>query len=369
MGDNAVVIGASAVGSITSRELARRGIDVDLLEEDSKVGKFGKCGGIFSKHGMDYTGVNYRDLILNEIRGARIIVGSEQLRVRRSEVQAVVLSRQSFDERAADEAVSEGVNLHLNTRIGDFKTNGKISAISTDGALFSTKVLVGCDGNSSITARKLGFPSIKLSDCVIAYQAEFTKADVPEKDVVDLILDNKKYRNFFAWTIPLSEEKIRIGVATSDIQGIEAARKAAFLDANLAPILEHGQKTFEFYHMIPLKARNVTQKRFGDSYAFLAGDAAGQVKATSGGGVNFGAKCAKVAAREAANFLLKGTLPDYETAWRSQHGETLKLHYLLHRLYRLMPNWLSEIGLGTGRRIGLEKLLEKYGDMDYVFKL
>ncbi|MFH1442991.1 MAG: NAD(P)/FAD-dependent oxidoreductase, partial [Candidatus Micrarchaeota archaeon] len=202
MEKHAVVIGASAVGSIAAKELAKRGIEVDLLEEDSKVGKFGKCGGIFSKHGMDYTGVNYRDLVLNEIHGARIIAGNEELKVRRPEVQAVVLSRQAFDERAADEAVSEGVNLHLNSRVADFQTDGKMIAVTSDNHSYSAPVLFGCDGNSSVTARKLKFPPIKLSDCVISYQAEFIKANVPDKELVDLILDNRHYRNFFLWTIP-----------------------------------------------------------------------------------------------------------------------------------------------------------------------
>ncbi|MFH0971406.1 MAG: NAD(P)/FAD-dependent oxidoreductase [Candidatus Micrarchaeota archaeon] len=369
MEKHAIVIGASAVGSITAKELVKRGIEVDLLEEDSRVGKFGKCGGIFSKHGMDFTGVNYADLILNEIRGARIIAGKEELKVKSSAVQAVVLPRQSFDERAADEAVAAGANLHLNTRVRGFEVNQKINVQTTDDGAFSSNVIIGCDGNASLTARKLGFPPIKLSDCVICYQAEYSKADVPEKDIVDLILDQSHYRNFFAWTIPISDERIRIGVATTEINKIENAKRAALENPYLANIIKGSHKTFEFHHMIPLRYRKHTQKRFGNSYALLVGDAAGQVKATSGGGVNFGAKCAKVAAKGTAEYLIEGKELDYESAWQLQHGETLKLHYLLHRLYRLMPNWLSELGVGVGRRIGMGKLLEKYGDMDYVFKI
>ncbi|MFH1442482.1 MAG: hypothetical protein ABIG96_00450, partial [Candidatus Micrarchaeota archaeon] len=115
--------------------------------------------------------------------------------------------------------------------------------------------------------------------------------------------------------------------------------------------------------------RKITQKRFGKSYALLIGDAAGQVKATSGGGVNFGAKCAKIAAKEAEKYLFEDVPPEYEHQWRKSHGETLKLHYLLHRAYMLVPHWLSEIGVGVSRRVGMASLLEKYGDMDYVFKM
>ncbi len=369
MDNRAIVIGASAVGSITARELASRGIEVDLLEEDSRVGKFGKCGGIFSKHGMDYTGVNYKDLILNEIKGARIIAGKEELNVKTPQTQAVVLSRQAFDERAADEAVAAGANLHLNNRVRNFDTNGKITVKTTDDHAYSANVAIGCDGNSSITARKLAFPEILQSDYVISYQAEFDKANVPTPDIVDLILDHRHYKNFFAWTIPISDKKIRIGIATSEIKKIEEAKKAAFADPYLSSLIKNATKTFEFYHMIPLKYRKQTQKTYGKSHVLLAGDSAGQVKATSGGGVNFGAKCAKVAAEETANYLLYEKPLEYEKNWRKKHGKTLKFHYILHRMYRLMPNWLSEMGIGVSRRIGMQPLLEKYGDMDYVFKI
>ncbi|MEK6954420.1 MAG: NAD(P)/FAD-dependent oxidoreductase [Candidatus Micrarchaeota archaeon] len=396
MDKKAVVIGASAVGSITARELANRGIEVDLLEEDSRVGKFGKCGGIFSKHGMDCTGVNYKDLVLNEIKGARIVSGQEELKVRTPHTQAVVLSRQAFDERAADEAVSAGVNLHLNSRVRNFEVDGRaielvngksnvggggvvksnssgkghLSAITTDGVSYSGNVVIGCDGNSSITARKLAFPEIALSDMVISYQAEFAKADVPEPDMVDLYLDHSAYKNFFMWTIPISKEKIRVGVATTEIKEIEKAKAAAFKEPYIAGMLEKSYKTFEFYHMIPLRYRKKTQMKMGDAgYALLVGDAAGQVKATSGGGVNFGAKCAKTAARETAKYLLEGGNMNYENAWRKEHGGVLKMHYLLHRAYRLFPDWLTEFSLGAVKRLGMRRLLESKGDMDYVFRL
>ncbi len=368
MDRKAVVIGASAVGSITAKELAKRGVEVELLEEDSKVGKFGKCGGIFSKHGMDATGVDYRDLILNEIKGARIIAGKEELKVKRSQTQAVVLSRQAFDERAADEAVAAGANLHLNSRVRDFQIGEGITTITSDVDKYSSRVLIGCDGNSSITARRLGFPELKKSDMVMSYQAEYEKANVDERDIVDVILDNYKYRHFFAWTIPISEEKIRIGIATTEISGIEKAKKAAFEDEYLKGVIENAKKTFEFYHMIPLKYRRKTQKKFAGNYALLVGDAAGQVKSTSGGGVNFGAKCAKVAAEQSANFLLEGKEMEYEKKWRDTHGEVLRLHYMLHRVYRFMPNWLTEFSLGAARRMGVGGMLERHGDMDYILK-
>ncbi|MFH1750259.1 MAG: NAD(P)/FAD-dependent oxidoreductase [Candidatus Micrarchaeota archaeon] len=387
MDKKAIVIGASAVGSITAKELAKRGIEVELLEEDSQVGKFGKCGGIFSKHGMDFTGIRYKDLLLNEIRGARIVAGKEEMKVRTPQTQAVVLSRQAFDERAADEAVAAGAELHLNSRVRNFeinngmgngkgnlgtdgnKRNGNITVKTTDGKPYSGKVIIGCDGNSSITARNFKFPVIKYSDMVMSYQAEFLNADVPEPDIVDLYLDHANYRNFFMWTIPISDEKIRVGVATTEIRGIEKAKTAAFKEPYIAGMLENAKKTFEFHHMIPLRYRKKTQMKMGDAgYVLLVGDAAGQVKATSGGGVNFGAKCAKIAAEETANYLLEGEEIEYERKWRSTHGEVLKLHYLLHRAYRLFPDWLTEYSLGAAKRLGMGRLLESKGDMDYIIR-
>ncbi|MFH1199757.1 MAG: NAD(P)/FAD-dependent oxidoreductase [Candidatus Micrarchaeota archaeon] len=370
---NVVVVGASAVGSLSAAYLAQEGLDATVLEEDSKPGKFDKCGAIFSKEGLDGTGVPYHRLVLNEVRGVRIISPKAVMSVKAKTVKGVVLRRQSFDEICADYANAQGAEIRLGHRVNAYSTatNGKIRA-TTDKGSFESRVLVAADGIGSLAAKSFGFPAFKQTDIVLAYQAEFDNARVFDREMVDVLLDNRHYKNFFAWTIPVNESRVRVGVATTDMQKIGEAREAVFANKYIAEQLEGARKLSEFHYSIPLRYRRQTQKCVGEagshSYAMLVGDAAGQVKATTGGGVIFGSKCARVAAKEAAKFILEGKPPNYERAWRRQHGKILGLHYLVHRAYRLLPNPLVDVAVRVGGALGLGSLLAARGDMDYILR-
>ena len=95
------------------------------------------------------------------------------------------------------------------------------------------------------------------------------------------------------------------------------------------------------------------------------GDAAGQVKATTGGGVIFGGLCA----RKAAESIVEGSQGkplDYEERWRKAFGKTLELHRLIHSTVFRLPNTALDAGIALGRAAGLHRALEKFGDMDFV---
>ncbi|MFH1106265.1 MAG: NAD(P)/FAD-dependent oxidoreductase [Candidatus Micrarchaeota archaeon] len=366
-----MVVGASAVGSLAAAYLAQSGLEVTVLEEDDRPGKFGKCGAIFSKDGLDATGVPYRKLVLNEVRGVRILSPKKEMHVKAKAVKGVVLRRQDLDELCADYATAAGAHILLGHRVNAYHTEGKITAMTSKGN-FSSRLLVAADGVGSLAAKSLGFPPFKQSDIVLAYQAEFEQAKVYDREMVDVLLDNRRYKNFFAWTIPVSEERVRVGVATTDMVNINSARKAVLENKFIAEQIDGAKKISDFYYSIPLHYRRRTQKRFGkpgeESYALLVGDSAGQVKATTGGGVVFGSKCARVAAHEAAGFLLEGRPPEYERRWRRLHGGVLRMHYFVHRAYRLMPNALVDFAVGVGGSLGIDSLLAARGDMDYILK-
>jgi len=85
------------------------------------------------------------------------------------------------------------------------------------------------------------------------------------------------------------------------------------------------------------------------------GDAAGQVKASTGGGIIFGC----IAAEHA-------TKPDYERLWRKEIGYDLRLHLMIHQIL----NRLSDGNKDRLFRMVEEHhtILESQGDMDYAGK-
>ena len=164
------------------------------------------------------------------------------------------------------------------------------------------------------------------------------------------------------WAIPIDETHAKIGLGVGKNENLSHAKKSLLskLEIKDAP-------THEFGALIPLSPRKkcalspiVAGKKFNIS---LCGDAAGQVKATSGGGIFFGAMCGRLAAMHAQNPAL------YDKEWRKKYGMDL----LLHRLLRLGFDSLSADGTDFGikalKLMKFDSLLMEAGQMDEYSKM
>jgi flavin-dependent dehydrogenase len=88
------------------------------------------------------------------------------------------------------------------------------------------------------------------------------------------------------------------------------------------------------YGGIPLKP---LRRTFGRR-VLVVGDAAGQVKPTTGGGIYFGLICAEAAARTLHNALLvndlsASKLSGYQKEWQRKLGKELRTEYWIRRIY------------------------------------
>ncbi len=118
----------------------------------------------------------------------------------------------------------------------------------------------------------------------------------------------------------------------------------------------------EFTYVIPLGPRPHIQK----DRVWLVGDAAGQVKATTGGGIVFGGNAALLAGDLASAFVKTNSqLPNYEAAWRKKFGSMMDLHLLARYGMDVAPNVAFNSGLAVGNAVGLGAWLSKKGDMDF----
>jgi flavin-dependent dehydrogenase len=98
----------------------------------------------------------------------------------------------------------------------------------------------------------------------------------------------------------------------------------------------------------------------------LVGDAAGQVKPTSGGGVYMGAVCAKIAGEVAARaFRRECGLAEYEKRWRNAVGRELEIGMLIHKsVGKLSDENLNEF-VSFLNKPDIRELMTEYGDMDH----
>lgn len=102
----------------------------------------------------------------------------------------------------------------------------------------------------------------------------------------------------------------------------------------------------------------------------LAGDAAGQAKPTSGGGVYTGAFAAKIAGRVAAEAALENDtsanrLSEYDRLWRKGLAKELEIGMKIHDyMGKLEDKQLNEL-IGSLNTPSILDTITEYGDMDH----
>ncbi len=393
-----VVVGAGPVGSTAARYAAMNGAKVLLLEEHSSIGSPVGCTGLLSTRAVEECELRPSDeFVFNSVRGAFVHAPDGQcLPIDGKKTKAYVVSRKNFDRTLAVMAVEEGVEISMKTRAvglenensdagtgtkrnGNGKENGnkknspvKLKVLRNGNPeTISASVVIGADGVKSRIASYagLGKPARILPG--IQIEAPYSSDD---SDFVELF-PGSSAPGFFAWTVPLNEKISRIGLA---------------LDPGLACKSGLGENS-SLFHLEKLLCSNPhikarysggmldfvvggipigpQEKTFSDGI-LLAGDAAGQAKPTSAGGVYTGAFAAKIAGKIAAEAALEGDnsarrLSEYDRLWRKGLAKELEIGMKIHDyMGKLEDNQLNEL-IGSLNTPSILNTITDYGDMDH----
>jgi flavin-dependent dehydrogenase len=110
-------------------------------------------------------------------------------------------------------------------------------------------------------------------------------------------------------------------------------------------------------------------KRIPKSYAerlVIVGEAAGQVKATTGGGIYFGLLCAEIAANtivkafRSGNFD-EGVFREYEINWKKRLEPELKAGQLLRNIFSKLSDRHIDLLIDLAKRDGIMPIIKKAG--------
>ncbi|MBE0524002.1 MAG: NAD(P)/FAD-dependent oxidoreductase [Methanosarcinales archaeon] len=365
-----VVVGAGPAGSMAARYAARTGARTLIIEEHGASGSPVQCTGLVSSKTLHECEVEPGAWIYQKIKGARIFApDGTGISIGGEKERAYVIDRKIFDRRLLEKAAKAGAHVKMRTKVmelADSHGNKVLRVISNGrkGDIFA-RVIIGADGVQGSIARWSGLGQVQK--VLSGVQIE-TAYDVADTDHVEVFLGSD-VPGFFAWAVPVNEKTARIGLcidpARTEFNPYEHLQK--FLQCN--PRMQ--KRAFPgcsdmIVGCIPLGPQSCTVT----NGIIITGDAAGQVKPTSGGGVYMGAICAKIAGEIAGNAALEGNssvsrLMEYDRSWREAIGRELGIGMRIHQvLGRLNDEDFNELIKFFGEPEVLE-LINTYGDIDH----
>jgi len=226
--------------------------------------------------------------------------------------------------------------------------------------------VVNAEGVRARLAQDQGLPRPKRDYMLPALQYEVTNVALPP-DAVHLYFNSALARGFFAWIIPLETNHARVGLASAHRQIRQALDK--FLIQNQ---LLSGAKIEKRYGGI-VYAGGPSSRTIAPRFVNI-GDAAGQTKATTGGGVVAGGACAIMVASNISNALQNGSynhrdLQRYERRWKRSWGRQLQLMAYLRRFVNTLENHELDQLFEKLQASKAREVIQRRGDIDHQGRL
>jgi len=332
---NTIIIGAGPVGSYLAGNLARLGYKVLVLDKKMSAGEDICCTGIISKECLNLIPVD-KNLIIRQVSSARFLAPSgKPLRLWRNHETACIIDRPALNLALADHVKKSGACYLFDTQVTDIQAGTDNICVAAncgdEKMLFEAETAVIAAGFSSPLAGKLGLGDI--SDFTIGAQAEVNMSDPGE---IEIYFDQRLSPGGFAWLVPTRDNRGLAGLLTNQ-------QPERHLNKLLSSLKTQGKITSTEailgYKAIPLQP---LPRTYADRI-LVVGEAAGQVKPTTGGGIYYGLMCADIAADTIhqafqAHDFSESRLASYQKEWRARLGKELQVGYWAHRLYKKLNN-------------------------------
>ncbi|MEE8469716.1 MAG: NAD(P)/FAD-dependent oxidoreductase [Dehalococcoidia bacterium] len=325
-----IVVGAGPVGSYLAYRLGKQGYKVSVFERRPVVGEAVCCTGIVSKECLDRFAIS-DTTVAAPANSCRVFSPSGKLlRLRKETPQAYVINRPAFDDALARKAQEAGADYFLSTKVAgvtlvDHRVRAEVE-FRGKTRMVEGEVVIMSNGFGFSLPRRLGLGQV--GDFVLGAQAEVSAVGV---DDVEVYLGQDVAPGFFAWLVPTSPTRALVGVLSRRRPGLYMRRLLSKLFAQGKIASPEAEVN---YGGIPLRP---LPKTHGERMV-VVGDAAGQVKPTTGGGIYYGLLCADVAVDTIHEAMCAGDfsarrLNSYEKRWRRMLGRDLLIGYWGRRLY------------------------------------
>jgi len=370
---DAAIVGGGPIGGYVAGEIARKKFKVAIFEKHKEIGTPIYCAGLVTPRTFDFLDIPKNLVVQNKIKGAHIHSPSGNiLTIGGDKVHALVIDRSKFDREIIKKSEEKGAEVFLESNVlSAQKIGNNIELMTSHRQDIKCKLLVGADGPYSKIRDRFAFP--EPTEFLRGIGAEITNINL-NPNFVEIFVGRDIAPGFFAWMIPTDKNgaNARIGLCISQASPYSPKHYFSnFLkNKHSSSYLKNIKITKYIGGTVPLGALKKTYA----SNVLIVGDAAAQVKPTSGGGIYTGLLCANHCSTVAIEALQKSDytsqiLKKYHKLWSADIGRELNLGMRFRKIYKNLTDKQMDKYIEKFQNPKITDIISKYGDIDFPSKL
>ena len=377
--DDLIVVGGGPAGLLSAISASKKGVSVTLLESKNVIGRHEHCAGLLSIDGLkslDLLNLPSKVIQNKDIRGSKIYSPKgELIVVQKNEPIAWVVDRAGFDSHLSSQAIELGVNIRTSSRVLTIKrTNNHLKYIlgkKSTTQKTKSKMAILAEGRFPALNEKFNLPSPSRNDIVYASQFIMSGVKDIEREFVEIYQSNSLVPGFFGWVIPIDENRAKVGLGVTN----PPASKMLENLINKHPILKQKLSSAKIEKRMSgaIPIGSYIKKTYADN-VLVVGDAAGQTKPTTGGGVIFGGLAAIIAGDVSSQAIKNEDfsskfLSEYERRWKKEFRKNLNVMKLVRNYLNSLEDEHVEKLFNLLNKPKIKKQISRFGDVDNQAKV
>ena len=348
-----IVVGAGPAGNNVAYRLASQGHSVTVVDWRRQIGDK-LCSGIVGRECVRQYPLD-PSIVYRDVSRARAVApGGLTIDFARRDVQAHVVDRVAYVESFAEKARTAGASYMLGHRVTHVKADAQCATVQfSDGeeacTLQARSLVLACGFGSKLPTQ-LGLG--RVADFATGVQAEVM---APEGSEMQVYLGRDVAPEFFAWLVPTATGRALVGLLgrRNGQYHLDSLIRKLQLEGKINEVVRGPTRWG-----VPLRPLN---KTFSDRL-LVVGDAAGQVKPTTGGGIYYSLLASEIAAETLhdglqSNDLSALALSNYEQRWKALLSKEMDTGYSARQAFESLKDTQIDSLMRTISTNGLHRYL------------
>ena len=339
-----IIVGAGPAGATMGYELARRGVEVLILDK-ARLPRYKACAGGVTVKTAKLLDFDIESVAQQVVYGVRVVYkGKKEFTRWYDQPLIYTVMRDEFDHFLVKRAEEAGAAVADGERVCRVKASDGGVEVETGDGVFTAEIVAGADGADGVVGGSLG-----LTEGIQFGMGMETEISVPHEGLAKwdalMGLDLGNVRGGYGWVFP-KKGCLSVGVG-GPLRQVRKLKRG-YQKVLSSHQLEGYEATRLRSHLLPVARKGVVIQR---DRGLLLGDAAGLLDPLTGEGIYYAISSAQIAAPIIGQSLQNGTidLSGYQYAVGKEIMPELRAARALARIFTWFPGLYFNAIEGSNR--------------------